>query len=148
MNIYEATLDETLLNQLISMSADWEAEGSTYGYRQNDRRDIEGNRFFLAEQDGMVLGYLMGQEQKAERMNSVMPDGTTFFEVEELYVVPNHRSEGIGGALFCFAEQRVKEDGISFIMLSTATKNYQRILHFYIEELGMDFWSARLYKRL
>ena len=40
------------------------------------------------------------------------------------------------------------EDGIGFLMLSTATKNYKSILHFYIEELGMDFWSARLFKRL
>ena len=77
-----------------------------------------------------------------------MANGTPFFEIEELYVVPGHRSEGIGRALFCFAEQAVKAAGIEFIMLSTATKNYKRILHFYIDELGMDFWSARLFKKL
>ena len=58
------------------------------------------------------------------------------------------RNEGIGRALFLFAEQAVGEAGIEFIMLSTATKNYKRILHFYIDELGMDFWSARLFKKL
>lgn len=148
MKIYEAQLNDELLEKLIAMSADWEAENSTYGYRKNDRSDIEGNRIFLAEQDGEILGYLFGHEEKSERASSIMPNGTPFFEIEELYVIPSHRSEGIGRALFHCAEQAVKAAGIEFIMLSTATKNYKRILHFYIDEMGMDFWSARLFKKL
>ena len=148
MNIYEAKLNDELLEKLISMSAEWEAENSTYGYRKNDRSDIEGNRIFLAEQDGGILGYLFGHEEKSERASSIMADGTPYFEIEELYVVPSHRSEGVGRALFQNAEQTVKAAGIEFIMLSTATKNYKSILHFYIDELGMDFWSARLFKKL
>ena len=127
---------------------EWEAENSTYGYRKNDRSDIEGNRIFLAERNGEILGYLFGHEEKSERASSIMADGTPYFEIEELYVVPSHRSEGIGRSLFHFAEQAVKTTGIEFIMLSTATKNYKSILHFYIDELGMDFWSARLFKKL
>lgn len=148
MNIYEAKLNDELLEKLISMSAEWEAENSTYGYRKNDRSDIEGNRIFLAEQDGEILGYLFGHEEKPERASSIMADGTPYFEIEELYVVPSYRSNGVGKALFHNAEQAVKTTGIEFIMLSTATKNYKSILHFYIDELGMDFWSARLFKKL
>lgn len=148
MLVYEAKLNDELLEKLISMSAEWEAENSTYGYRKNDRSDIEGNRIFLAERDGDILGYLFGHEEKAERASSIMADGTPYFEIEELYVVPSHRSEGIGRALFHNAEQAVITAGIEFIMLSTATKNYKGILHFYIDELGMDFWSARLFKKL
>ena len=148
MNIYEAKLNDELLEKLISMSTEWEAENSTYGYRKNDRSDIEENRIFLAERDGEILGYLFGNEEKSERASSIMTDGTPYFEIEELYVVPSHRSEGVGRALFQNAEQTVKAAGIEFIMLSTATKNYKSILHFYIDELGMDFWSARLFKKL
>ena len=64
MNIYEAKLNDELLEKLISMSTEWEAENSTYGYRKNDRSDIEGNRIFLAERDGEILGYLFGHEEK------------------------------------------------------------------------------------
>ena len=146
--VYEAKLNDELLEKLIAMSEVWEAENSTYGYRKNDRSDIEENRIFLAERDGEILGYLFGHEEKSERASSIMEDGTPYFEIEELYVVPSHRSEGIGRSLFHFAEQAVKTTGIEFIMLSTATKNYKSILHFYIDELGMDFWSARLFKKL
>ena len=148
MNIYEAKLNDELLEKLISMSAEWEAENSTYGYRKNDRSDIEENRIFLAEQDGEILGYLFGHEEKSERASSIMADGTPYFEIEELYVVPSHRSKGVGRMLIQDVEQAVKAVGIEFIMLSTATKNYKSILHFYIDELGMDFWSARLFKKL
>ena len=148
MKIYEAQLDDQLLEALISMSADWAAENSTYGYYKNDRSDIEGNQIFIAERDGELLGYLFGHREEAKRASSIMADGTPYFEIEELYVVPSRRSEGIGRALFRFAEEKAKAAGIEFLMLSTATKNYKSILHFYIDELGMDFWSARLFKRL
>lgn len=148
MSIHEAQLNDELLENLIAMSADWEAENGCYGYRKNDRSDIAGNRIFLAEQDGEILGYLFGHEEKSERASSIMADGTPYFEIEELYVVPNHRSEGVGRSLFQFAEQAVKSAGIDYIMLSTATKNYKSILHFYIDELGMEFWNARLFKKV
>ena len=148
MKIYEAQLNDELLEKLIAMSRDWAEENSTYGYYANDRNDIEGNRIFLAERDGALLGYLLGHREEAKRASSIMEDGTSYFEIEELYVVPAHRSKGIGGALFRFAEQTVRQEGIGFLMLSTATKNYKSILHFYIDELGMDFWSARLFKKL
>ena len=77
-----------------------------------------------------------------------MVDGTPYFEIEELYVVPECRNQGVGRALFQFVEQELKAVGIEYMMLSTATKNYKKILHFYIDELGMDFWSARLFKKL
>ena len=148
MKLYETELNEELLAILVRMSAEWEIENSTYGYRTNDRADIEGNRIFLAEQDGAIAGYLFGHEVKAERTSSIMTEGTEFFEIEELYVVPEHRGEGIGRELFAFAEQTVQHEGMEYLMLSTATKDWKRILHFYIDELGMDFWSARLFKKL
>ncbi len=148
MKIHEAQLSDELIAVLIALSADWEDENSTYGYRKNDRDDIEGNRIFLAEQDNKLVGYLFGKEEKSERAGSIMADGTPYFEIEELYVLPEYRSRGIGKALFKFVEQELKKQGIEFIMLSTATKNYKSILHFYIDELGMDFWSARLFKKI
>ena len=147
MRIYETELTGEVLETLIAMSVDWEAEMSCYGYRANEKDDIEGNRIFLAEEDGEVIGYLFGAPFESKNMKAVMPEGSRCFEVEELYVVPRFRSKGIGRALFSFAEDAVK-DAADYMVLSTATKNWRAIFHFYLDELDMTFWSARLFKKI
>lgn len=148
MIVREAELNEEILETLIALSEEWEEENSCFGYRKNERADIEGNRIFLAEESGRIVGYLFGHVKKAENMTSIMPQGTEYFEIEELYVVPKMRSMGIGGKLFLLAERTVKQENIGYLSLGTATKNFRAILHFYIEEMGMKFWSARLFKKI
>ena len=147
MLIHEVDLDETVLAQLVRFSEDWTAENSCYGYRPNDKSDIEGNRIFFAEDDGTVVGYLFGKVYKSEQMKSIMPEGTPYFEVEELYVVSERRSQGVGEKLFRFVEDAVKTEA-EYMVLSTATKNWKAIFHFYLDELDMTFWSARLFKKI
>lgn len=148
MRVYEATWTEELERELIRFSRDWEAENSCWGYRANTGEDFAGRRVFLAEEDGAIIGYLFGLRETAEKRSSVMEAGTPFFEVEELYVVPTYRSRGVGRRLFAAAEEAARAEGLPFLMLSTATKNARAILHFYLDEVGMDFWSARLFKKL
>jgi GNAT superfamily N-acetyltransferase len=143
----EASLTPALTKALIRLSAAWEAEGSCRGYRKNTAADIEGNRIFLLEKGSKILGYLFGHVEQTEKDSSIMKAGTACFEVEELYVRPEHRSRGCGAALFRFAEEAVRGEA-DYMMVSTATKNWRAILHFYLEELDMDFWSARLFKKL
>ncbi len=143
----EVPLTEETLAKLISLSKDWEAENSCYGYRANQREDIEGNRIFLALNQGKLIGYLFGSFYKSENMRSIMPEGSSCFEVEELYVIPARRSAGVGKALFEYAENAVRGEA-DYITLSTATKNWKAIFHLYLDELDMTFWSARLFKRI
>ncbi len=147
MTIQEVRLDDEVLSLLISLSEDWTAEDSCYGYRPNDRSDIEENRIFLAKEDDTIVGYLFGKVYKSEKMKSIMPEGTPYFEVEELYVIPERRSQGIGEKLFRFVEDAVKDEA-EYMVLSTATKNWKAIFHFYLDELDMSFWSARLFKKI
>lgn len=140
-------LDERVLAKLIAFSEDWAAENSCYGYRPNGRSDIEGNRVFLAKENGNTVGYLFGKVCKSEKMKSIILEGTPYFEVEELYVIPEKRSQGIGRALFLYAEKAVANEA-AYMVLSTATKNWKAIFHFYLDELDMSFWSARLFKKI
>ena len=148
MKYYEAEATGSLYERLIALSADWETEDSCRGYRTNTEEDLRDRRIFVAEEDGAIVGYLFGLTQRAEGSSTVMDAGTAFFELEELYVIPRRRSQGIGRRLFALAEQAARAEGITHLLLSTATKDWRAILHFYIEELGMDFWSARLFKKL
>ena len=147
MKYVETELTPAVLEVLKQMSSDWAAENSCRGYFANDESDIRGNRIFLALDGDTPVGYLFGQVTRAERTSTVMEENTPYFEVEELYIVPGWRSRGVGGALFRYAESQVKQDA-EYILLSTATKNWKAILHFYIDEMGMDFWSARLFKKI
>lgn len=140
-----ATKEVTAL--LIGFSKEWEAEDNVYGYRANEASDIEGNRIFLAYADKNPVGYLFGKGYESKSMTSVMPERTACFEIEEIYVSKGFRSQGIGKQLFDAVCDSVKNE-YEFVTLTTATKNYKAILHFYIEEAGMELWSSRLYKKL
>ena len=147
MEYIETSLTPEVLESLLQMSADWAAENSCRGYYPNEPSDIQGNRIFLALDEDAPVGYLLGKVCTAEKDSTVMKKGTPFFEVEELYVIPTRRSQGLGGALFRFVQEQARKEA-QYILLSTATKNWRAILRFYIEELDMEFWSARLFKKI
>lgn len=147
MEIREEALTDELTEELIALSRDWERENSCRGYRENGRADLEGRRFFTARENGALIAYLFGVIDQEPEGSSVLKKDTPFFELEELYVVPERRSQGVGRELFSFAEEALGGEA-EWVLLSTATKDWKRILHFYIEELGMDFWSARLFKKI
>lgn len=147
MIVEEVKLNEAVLAQLISLSRDWEKENSCHGYQKNTLDDIKGNQIFLAIEDDVVIGYLFGHKEIAEKTTSVYQAGTKYFEIEELYIKPSFRNHGTGKRLFQNVERALSAE-VDMIMLSTASKNFRAILHFYIDELGMEFWSARLFKRI
>ena len=144
MKISETELNDEILQELIALSVEWENEDSCYGYRSNRKDDIEGNRIFIAEEKGEIIAYLFGHSAESKDQSSIIPDGTACFEVMEIYVRKEYRNQGIGTRLFNYAEEQISDD---YITLSTATKNWKAILHFYIDELDMTFHSARLFKK-
>ena len=147
MEIKEVKLCDSIARELIALSADWEAENISYGYRKNEYSDLDGKRIFVSTENGKVIGYLFGRLEKSKNNGAVVPDGADYFEVDEIYVKPAYRSQGVGAALFRYMEEQVRPEA-EYLMLGTATKNFRAILHFYIDELGMEFWSAALFKKL
>ena len=147
ITVKEVEPDESILSALIACSVDWEQENSCHGYRRNTVDDILGNRIFIAADHDEIIGYLFGHAERTKEKTSLYEKDELFFELEELYVKPEFRSKGIGKTLFQYAETSIKPE-IGLILLGTATKNYRAILHFYLDELDMEFWSARLFKRI
>lgn len=148
MNYAEVKPDNNLMKILIELSGDWANEVISYGYVKNSPADILDKRVFVAEEDGCVVGYLLAHAAEMKNHRSIAPDGTQYFEIDELYVRKDRRSQGIGKALFETVERTASSEKIELLMLSTSTKNHRAVLHFYIDEVGMNFWSASLYKRI
>lgn len=148
MNIRRANPEGSLMDRLPAMSAAWEAEQNVHGYCANGRGAFEKCEVFVAEEAGEVIGYLLSCRDEPEEPVCTMPEPQPYLEIDEIYVVPAHRGRGAGRALYMAAEEAAREAGLGCVILSTAMKDWKKILHLYIEELGMEFWTARLFKRL
>ena len=137
-------------DELLEMSEEWEKEFSTFGYLKNEVKDLENQRLIIAldTDNNKVVGYLYGHKYKTINDSSTIPKKSNVFELEEIFVKKDFRSKGIGTLMFNALEEKIKKEGITYITLTTSTKDYKKILHFYIEELGMTFWHARLFKDL
>ena len=143
--IHEAKQSD--IKRLLELSLMWEKEESCYGYRANTEDDFQ-DCYILAAYDDELIAYIFGKEEIQEKQTSVIDKNMHYFEIEELYVHPSYRSRGIGKQLMESLEKELKKKGLRMMVLSTATKNWKAIMHFYIDEIDMNFWSARLYKRL
>lgn len=146
MEIRKIDENNILIDTLIKLSVDWENEHNTEGYISNSKDTFKNTETYVALIDDEVIGYLYGYFRKSPVSNSVQKIDDRIFEIEELYIVPKYRDMGYGKELYKYVEEDIK-DKVDLILLSTATKDYKRILHFYIDELDMTFWNARLYKR-
>ena len=145
VTIHEAKQSD--IKRLLKLSLMWEKEDSCYGYRANTEDDFQ-DCYILAAYDNELIAYIFGKEEIQDKQTSVIDKNMHYFEIEELYVHPSYRSSGIGKQLMESLEKELKKKGLEMMMLNTATKNWKAIMHFYIDEVGMNFWSARLYKRL
>ena len=135
------------MHRLVELSLMWEKEDSCYGYRANTEDDLK-DRYILAAYDDELIAYIFGKEEIQDKQTSVRDTKMPYFEIGELYVHPSYRSRGIGKQLMENLEKELKKKGQKMMVLSTATKNWKAIMHFYIDEIDMNFWSARLYKHL
>lgn len=70
MKLYETELNEAVLEKLIALSKAWAAEKSCFGYRANERADVEGNRIFLAEENGAEISRRKDGEAMRRRNNA------------------------------------------------------------------------------
>ena len=145
VTIHEAKQSD--LKRILELSLMWEKEDSCYGYRANTEDDLK-DRYIIAAYDDELIAYVFCKEEVQDKQTSVIDKNMHYFEIEELYVHPSYRSRGVGKQLMESLEKELKKKGLRMMVLSTATKNWKAIMHFYIDEIDMNFWSARLYKRL
>ena len=146
IEIREITLTEDRVAQLIALSQIWMDENISNGMRANEREDLQEPVFAALDGD-KIVGYAFGHAYIKEKKTDSIPVGSRCFDVDELYVLPAYRSQGVGGRLFAAIQDYAKTQA-DFLTLATSTKDYRRVLHFYAEQNGMVFHDAYLTKKL
>ena len=142
----KAQFDEKTVSRLIELSKQWVDEDSCFGMVTNTKEDLKEPCFVALDND-LIVGYVFGHFYELEKKVTPLEAGTKCFEVDELYVIPEYRSKGIGGQLFSLVENEAKKE-VNHITLATSNKDYKKVLKFYAEKNGMVFHSAFLVKDL
>ena len=148
INYLEIKPTDKDVEELITLSKCWTDEDITRGYGVNGLDDIIDKRIFVAEENDAIIGYIFAKDGISKNYNSIMPDGEKYFGIEEIYVIPSKRSLGIGKALMDFAKEVAKSDGYKYVFLVTSTKDWNKILDFYINKCDMTFYCASLVEKL
>jgi ribosomal protein S18 acetylase RimI-like enzyme len=129
----------------------WAAEGVTLAYSPATTSALSsyvGECFFVAEHAGATIGFVVGQTKTEAGSNqAVVPKGERYLEVLDLYVLPEHRSSGVGRTLMDTAAAWAKQKGIRYILVYSATKDVDRILRFY-RSCGFQSWFVQLFRDL
>ena len=77
----------------------------------------------------------------------IFPDGVSYLEINDLYVVKEYRSHGIGKELLNCCEKIARENGIEYIFLLSATKDAEAVRKFYTNN-GFTIWTTNFFKKL
>jgi len=86
--------------------------------RQSIAEHLVQDRVLVAREDETILGFVMFTIERAAFKQDVLRG-----IVENLYVRPERRSEGIGSALLAAAEDALTEQGVDVIALEVMARN-------------------------
>lgn len=136
------------MNELIVLSKIWVDEAISYGIVANTKQDFVGKDIYVAyNRKNKIVGYLMCSYFEENKQRPTIPLGSRVCYVDEIYVLKNYRSKGIGSLLFYKMNADIKNK-CDYIEVCTSTKNHKKIMHFYEEVLGLNFWSAMFFKKI
>lgn len=121
--------------------------------RKRENMGYDRNFYVLCKVKGErseeFIGYAYGRTIVIEEDRPYAPKGTRLFELEEIYVFEEYQNKGHGKRIVNFAVQHEKKyDKAEFMTVVADSKRYKDILHFFIDECEMEFWSSLLTKKL
>lgn len=136
------------LKYVANLSKNFAEENCCNGIVADDEKYFEDKKVAIAIDQDIVIGYAYGEIEKVKKDKSYIKKGQKVFYLEEMYVIPTERDRKVGKQLFEFIEREMNQKGVIAIELNAVSKDYSRLLNFYLKELNMSFLSAFLYKKI
>ena len=138
------------LESIFQLDQLWDEEGVayvfTYGNREEFIADFERFQkyFLVAESSGQIIGYINGSVRVNTKVE-VLPKQERYLEIENIYVRPEYRGRHVGGDLIERLLTVAEQNGIKRFVVSTVTKDTDRILKFY-RRYGFKPWFVELFR--
>ncbi len=138
------------LESIFQLDQLWDEEAVayvfTYGTREDFFADFERFQkyFLVAKSNSQIIGYINGSVRVNEKVE-VLPQQETYLEIENIYVRSEYRDRHVGGDLIEQLLAIAERDGIKRFVVSTVTKDMDRILKFY-RRYGFKPWFVELFK--
>ena len=146
MEIRIAKSDE--LKEICNLNLIFVKENCCNNIMADSEEYYANKKIFVAIEKGRIIGYAYGDFLKETNLRSYAAPNEQYFELEEMYVLPEFRNKKIGQKLFKELERYARKNGAKTLRLNAVSKNYKSLLNFYIDVLGMEFISAFLIKKL
>lgn len=133
--IWPSTFSEILSKDQISYMLNW-----MYNEETLQQQMEEGHQFFVAEENGLAIGFLGVQSRYPDEHST---------KIHKLYVLPEIQGRGIGKELINVAVNVAKENGSDRLVLNVnrfnkAVSFYQRIGFTILFEENIDIGNGYL----
>ena len=134
---------------ILDLQREWAREGITHGFVPSSEeaiRDGLGPYCLVAETDHRIVGFVQGHEQ-IEEGSAVIDEGERCLHVDDLYVVPGLRDQGVGSGLLAQVMEAARLRGLRHVLVYSATKDLDSVLRFYRRH-GFRTWFVQLWRDL
>jgi len=128
------------------LSQKFALENSCNGIIADNSDYFKNKNVAVAIANNEIVGYCYGNVCIEDKNRSFAKKEDKYFDLAEIYILPKFRNFGIGEKLYNFIETYAKENLCKTIRLNAVSKDYKKLLSFYIDKLNMAFWSAFLIK--
>ena len=135
------------LDYIVDLQQQWSKEEITYGFMPADKDHLEtklGKYFLVAELNNEIVGFVCGTVNKADNI-SVINNGETYIEVEDIYTAKDNRDKNIGTLLLDRVLEVAKENGVERSLIYSSTKDIDSIIKFYRKN-DYKTWYIQMFK--
>lgn len=134
------------LNDIAQLEMDWQQEGITYGFVASHLEDLQNHSLaycLVATCNDLVVGFIRGSEHVSDGL-AVIPEGESYLEIDDVYIKPSFRNDGIGSKLVSRLKVVAKENGIQRFLIYSSTKDLDRVVKFY-RNMGFESWCVQMF---
>jgi ribosomal protein S18 acetylase RimI-like enzyme len=127
----------------------WLEEDNTYGFEPDSSEQVKaalGSYFLVAEAKSEIIGFIFGSIYTSDGL-AVIPAGESYLVIDNLYVLPEFRRQGIGGKLVAQLLTQARQQNVAYALLYSAAKDIQSILRFYGQH-NFQSWNVQMFQKL